>query len=329
MAFRSSMRKWLQAGCSVSLAKASGKSAVAAASLFGAVGLATSFASSDCSVNDSNDKTGVSVMTWNVLARPYTKYNSKFHCAHEAGTTMPVEEPAQTRSRYAAAGHIIVNTSHDLVLLQECEADFFEPQWNSEAAKVLKKYHLFACRQQREPGTAVLVRKDGRATSQVDRPLCIGGTDETGGVSKVATIVPVRVGSTDVSVVSSHFGFDGMADKRLHHMQMLGGSLTNQTVVLGGDFNCAPGPNLDTLASSSFIGDLQRAVLRPDEMTGLSGDFSKAVCIDHVYVSPSATVIKAACLAKPISPWDGKDTQPAPVVAPSDHVPVVVAIAFD
>lgn len=313
----------MQASYSISIAKTSSKRAVAAASLLGAVGLGTSYASSDCSVNVSNDKAGVSLMTWNILARPYTKYNDKFHCAHDK-----VEEPAQTRSRYTLAGNLIVNRSADLVLLQECEAEFFEPKWNTAAEKIMQEYYLFACRHQQDPGTAVLVKKGGRATSQVERPICIGGTDETGGPSKIATIVPVRIASRDVSVVSSHFTFDGAPEKRLHHMRILGEGLGKQSIVLGGDFNCQPGPLLDALASSTFLGDLQRAVLHPDEMTGLSGDFTKAVCIDHVYVPPSATVIKAACLAKPFSPWDGKDVQPAQVVAASDHVPVVVELAF-
>lgn len=258
-------------------------------------------------------------MSWNVLARPYTKYNAKFHRASDA-----VEEPAQTRSRYALAGKTIVDRRTDLVLLQECEAAFFEPEWNSAAAKILKDYDVFPCRQQQEPGTAVLIKKGGRAVSQVDRPICIGGTDETGGVSKIATVVPVRIASRDVSVVSSHFMWDGAADKRLHHVCMLGERLAKGSVVLGADFNCQPGPHLDTLTSSSFLGDMQRALLHPDDMTGLSGDFEKAVCIDHVYVPPSATVLKATILAKPKSPWDAQSAQPSPVVAASDHVPVLV-----
>ena len=80
------------------------------------------------------------------------------------------------------AGETIVGQGADLVLLQECEAALFEPEWNSAAANILKKYDVFPCCQGNKPGTAVLVKKGGCAVPQADTPICVGGTVETGGL---------------------------------------------------------------------------------------------------------------------------------------------------
>ena len=267
----------------------------------------------------------LSMLTWNVLARQYTKYNSEFHRA----SGKLEETTQQTRARYTMAGEEIVRRGCDIVFLQECEARFLQPEWNWAASKLLSDYHMFRCSQTVEdPGTAVLVRKDGRAAPTVSTPVCVGGTKETGGVSKVATLVPVLAASRRFTAVSAHFAFDQKAKQRLHHADLIKDAVGNESLVLAGDFNCEPGPNLEALeASSGLFGSLKRIPLPEGSATGLSGDFTKQVCIDHFYVSADLPPpVGAVALAQPASPWGGKVTRPAKVSGSSDHVPVLACL---
>jgi hypothetical protein len=81
----------------------------------------------------------LSMMTWNVLARPYTKHNWQHHRANTK-----VEEMHQTLSRYTYAGEEIMNQGLDLVFLQECEAEFTQPEWNLVASRLLSEYEFSA-----------------------------------------------------------------------------------------------------------------------------------------------------------------------------------------
>lgn len=268
-----------------------------------------------------------SVMTWNVLARPFTKYNQKFHRARQN-----IEEEVQTRTRYTMAGEHIANQSSDLVFLQECEGSFFDSHWNLAADKLLLEYSMFRCTQGDDPGTAVLVKKAGRATSAASSPICIGGSEETGGSSKFATLVPVKAGTKELLAVSVHFTWDGQAPKRQRHAELIGRELEHNkhvrghSIILGGDFNCEPGERLSELESASFLGGLRRAELPDGRATGLSGDFSQTVCIDHFYTSRDLGEPAAQVSAWPASPWGGKVTRPAKVSAASDHLPVTIEL---
>lgn len=269
----------------------------------------------------------VSVMTWNVLAGPFTKYNSAYHKAG-AGE---IEASSQTIARYSMAGKELTSRLTDIVFLQECETRFFEIEWNSASSDIFKEYHILQCQTSpEEPGTAVLVRKTGRARLAADKPICIGGTQETGGKSKIATVVPVTIGSKEIQVVSTHFTWDGATDLRLNHAALIGKGLVDDgsNVILGGDFNCEPGKNLTHLEGHSFLGKMRHVQLPKGSMTGLSGDdFSKQEHIDHLYISKGMSVRSAAALASPKSPYAVSDGwQPAPVQGPSDHVPVVVEL---
>lgn len=73
------------------------------------------------------------------------------------------------------------------------------------------------------PGTAVLVKKAGTSVRVLDeRPICVGGTSETGGRSKLATVVRVEAGAKRFAAVSAHFTWDGNAPQRLRHAELLG-----------------------------------------------------------------------------------------------------------
>lgn len=265
----------------------------------------------------------LSVMTFNVLARPYTKYNQKFHRAQTA-----VEDVLQTRTRYTLAAEEITSTGTDIVFLQECEAAFFERDWNHAAPKLLDRYYIFACRKSKDdveqPGTAVLVQKAGRATATASQPVCIGYSGGDGfDFSKVATIVPMQFGGKAFEAASTHFTWDGDAASREHHAKLVGDGLKNaKSVVFGGDFNSQPGVSLEQLESKTFLGGLRRAALQEGNATGLYKDFSKTEYIDHIYASRDWSPLSSLALRKPCSPWD----ETGKVTAPSDHVPVVVEL---
>jgi len=59
------------------------------------------------------------VMTYNVLAREYTKYNKNHHMQKD------VESKEQTLSRYAKSTFTILSSRADLVSLQEATETFF------------------------------------------------------------------------------------------------------------------------------------------------------------------------------------------------------------
>jgi len=268
----------------------------------------------------------LSVLSWNVLARPYTIYNSQ---AHRAATR--VEDPTQTYARYTMAGKELLNRSADVVMLQECEAAFFDVAWNAAAENLMEKYFVMPCRIGDEPGTAVLVRKEGPATALDPKPICVGGDASTGGVSKVATVARLKVSGApaDVTVVSTHFMWDGGAEKRAHHCHLVGKAIEGQDVIIGGDFNCDKGAPLDKLEKTTFFGELRRAELGPgDAMTGLSGDLTQEKCIDHIYASPGLVPLQPMALAWPKSPWSGEFSGPANVSGASDHVPIFSEFEF-
>ena len=265
----------------------------------------------------------LSVMSWNLLARQYTKHNRHYHLAGP-----DVEDPSQTRRRYTIAGDEIVNRNCDLVFLQECEAAFFIADWNLAATELNSKYMVFRCPQEPEtsPGTAVLVKRDGQAVAEASRPLCIGGISEVGGPGKVATVVPMRVASRSFVAVSTHFTFSGNAAGRRRHADLIGKEVRGRSVVLGGDFNCVPGAQLQALESFTFLGSLLRVPV--DTATGLNSDFTREVCIDHFYISDDLGEARAVALAEPSNPWGGNATHPAEVTGASDHVPIMAHVAL-
>jgi len=265
----------------------------------------------------------VTMLSWNVLARNYTTYNAHFHCA--AG---PVEEPTQTRDRYTIAGEEIVRRFADFVFLQECEPGFFSPEWNLAATKLLEAYDVYPCLQDssRRPFTSILVKRGGAVEVLEQTPLLVGGTVATGGMSKTATVVRVQVGGRRFAVASVHFAWDGNARARLRHAELLGDALGEESAIIAGDFNCQPGRLLEALEGATFFRRLRRIALPPGSMTGLTGDFSKEVYIDHVYISPELGDAKALALGKPASPWGDKASGPANVTGASDHVPISVEL---
>mmetsp|Transcript_74201 Transcript_74201/g.143637 ORF Transcript_74201/g.143637 Transcript_74201/m.143637 type:complete len:340 (+) Transcript_74201:57-1076(+) len=280
-------------------------------------------------VDDSGHKDqSLRVITWNVLARPYTKYNSQQHRA-----SAKLEDENQTKQRYTLAGEELVGRAADVVFLQECESDFFEPRWNLAASKLEEAYYTYRCNVGDSPGTAVLVKKTGQATCHAERPLCIGGTEETGGDSKVATLMQLMHGGKMLTAASIHFRGGPQADvpvSRRKHADLILDGLTPETeIVLGGDFNCNPGDQLDNLEVHPLFRDrLKRLPLQQDAKTGLSADMSREEILDYIYVSQGLEVLRSFATAKPRPPWAGNATKPAKVYGASDHVPVFAEIKW-
>eukprot|EP00928_Gymnodinium_smaydae_P047560 TRINITY_DN31751_c0_g1_i1.p1 TRINITY_DN31751_c0_g1~~TRINITY_DN31751_c0_g1_i1.p1 ORF type:complete len:331 (+),score=26.08 TRINITY_DN31751_c0_g1_i1:45-1037(+) len=269
------------------------------------------------------------VMSWNILARPFTKYNKEHHRASGR-----VEDAIQTVSRYTLAGEDVLNRRCDIVCLQECEDEFTDVKWNLAAPRLLEEYVFFRCPRKATdgPGTAVLVRRGGQAVPLVEPGghTCIGGSPETGGGSKVATVVPVRAMSREILAVSGHFAWDGDAQKRARHVELISQYVGDKSVVLAGDFNSEPGKSLEEMEKgSSMFGRLKRAIFPEGSMTGLSSDLSEQVCIDHIYTSRDMSHVRAFPMARPTNPWAGRMSRPAKVSGASDHVPIFAELEFD
>jgi len=269
-----------------------------------------------------NSRQSLRVITWNVLARPYTKYNPQHHRA-----SGKMEDENQTLQRYTLAGEELVGRAADIVLLQECESAFFEPRWNLAAEKLQEAYYSYRCSVGDSPGTAVLVKKTGQAKCQAERPICIGGKEETGGSSKVATLVQLMHAGKTLTAASIHLRGGTQADvlnSRRIHADLICNSLKPQAeLVLGGDFNCKPGHELDDLEAQPLFRDrLRRLPLQEDAKTALCADMSSEEQIDHIYMSKGLEALRSFATAKPRKPWAGNRTSPAKVLGASDHVPV-------
>jgi endonuclease/exonuclease/phosphatase family metal-dependent hydrolase len=151
-----------------------------------------------------------------------------------------VEAVWQTQQRYKMAGASILAEMPDVACLQECETDFFSEEYNEHAAQILARFtqHRF----DDEPGTVVLLKRDGKL-KQVDSEdvLRLGGSDSCGGSSKSTVCLPVETADGFKTwICSTHFTWDGAAEKRLHHIGIIEKALTDTSIeecVVVGDFN--------------------------------------------------------------------------------------------
>ena len=203
-----------------------------------------------------------SVLTWNVLARPYTKYNHKPPTCTQ-GHLNPagvVETHWQTSARHALAADQIMTRMPDAVFLQEVEASFFTLAVNPKAGDLLGAYGIAHQTTTNGPGTAVLLRHGGalvlpgnahvqdddskeartRPTSKEARgkdskngagwTLSVGASAATGGMSKSGTAVLANLAGTSCSVllVSVHLTpFKFNPSKVQDHLRMLGDALSS------------------------------------------------------------------------------------------------------
>ncbi len=266
--------------------------------------------------------------TWNLLAREYTHYNQAAHGNGPAhGPPEARREAAwQTKDRYLLASAALLTCSADVVCLQECSVSFLDPAHNAMAGVLKEAYSVFEARDaSASPGAVVLLKKKhGRLTLAPGlAPQVIAGA-RFGGASKTACAVPVvRAGQPEpLWIVSGHFAFN--AAERSEHLAAIADAVGAAPVILAGDFN-AKAPALAAVDVPWFQGLTRVPCTDP---TGLTGDLSTPVPIDHVYwrglpgLTPQAFTEKV-----PTAPWrqatarGGRGT----VIGASDHVWLDVA----
>ena len=98
-------------------------------------------------------------------------------------------------------------------------------------------------------------------------------------------------------------------------------------MLLGGDFNSTP-KEIDTLmlAQGQPVTGWSRLPLPDGSSTGLSSDFSKRECIDHMLLPVGVVAERGSVVLEkdPCSPYSpvkaGHSTGPADVVGASDHI---------
>ena len=142
------------------------------------------------------------LMQWNVLAAPFTHWNSAFH----RNGQNQMETRAQTAARYALAGDALLAQGPDAVCLQECEPAFFDPHVNPTASRLAAMFEVVSCYGPKgTPGTVVLLHQKGALVKAAGVQVrCIHGGKATGGGSKSTICVPVLSrGSQSASLQSA------------------------------------------------------------------------------------------------------------------------------
>lgn len=273
----------------------------------------------------------VSVISWNLLATPFTMYEALSHRNPAGKIAKPggLETDEQSYSRYSRAGAALLEKNSHVVMLQECEPAFFTSSRNQHAEALLKKYQLFQCFAWQtdgsiEPATAILLRRDAvKALEAV--PRCVGGNNSTGGNSKVVTVVDTKIQDAEYTFASGHFTWDGDAAKREHHVKLLEPLLAQKkNFVLGGDFN-ADFTSLAEMQKNTWLKDTNRVPLDP-----CSGTFKNMPkggvneTLDHFFASKALSIVKAFAWHAPICPYG--EGSPAEVVSASDHVAIEMEI---
>jgi len=197
----------------------------------------------------------------------------------------------------------------DVILLQEASEKLWDHLTNDGLDGLVDKYHIFArnATVNDQPGTAVLIRKEGILCPSIELggQTEIGGDGATGGPSKMATLVPVMWEDRPLLLISIHCPFHEKEAERKELLKRVQEAAAGyNSVILAGDFNCSAGRYLDALARENLcLSELSHAPLPPGTMTGLSGDFSAPICIDHAFRSPGLICQHAYTEQSPANPW--------------------------
>ena len=288
--------------------------------------------------------TTFTVLSWNILARSFTYWNRQPpKCVQGHHNPLDeLEDVQQTRARYALASEEILTRLPDAVLLQECDVDFFAPTFNPQAEALAAAYEVVATNED-GPGTAVLLRKQGRTLVPTGIVQRVGASEErTGGYSKSATMVQVSVttsvGADLLWLISIHAApvkFNPTAVRA--HLDELYDALRGPAslpaplrVLLAGDLNASPS-EVEELQRTSCLGGLQRVEASTLGHTGLSATFDAPCTIDHAFLSPGLRLVAARREKAPESPYapvTGASGSAAKVVGASDHVWMEVQVAL-
>ena len=256
----------------------------------------------------------LSVISYNVLAAAFTHHNARFHGSDGRETI------EQTQERYAMASSLIISQRCDVIFLQECD-DYF-----LQCSALFGRYVRHDDGLQ-VPGTCVLVSRVLELAFPVSsRSVVLGAKDDIRTHCHMATLVFLEGPSGRVCMGSLHVRSlkNRLARPNVEQLvSKVGDVMTEEkcsAILLGGDWNCIPGHNLDEL-TRSYLPGLKR--FPNDKPTGLTANFDKAVCIDHFFswnVVMVAMACECATIGSPQSPWNSDGH----VVAPSDHVPIRV-----
>ena len=297
-----------------------------------------------------------SVLTWNLLADKFTKFNKEPPgCVQgHLNPDGPIETSMQTAQRYSLAVGAVLEAAADAVLLQECARGFFSPEVNPRAPELLAAYTIARQTNEKYPGTAVLLRAGGPLVpTGIGADVGVAKVPDCGGPSKVATCVLCKVHGVSCWLVSVHMEpYDKAPQKVRTHLELLGAALRAELapgaqgaaaadagaapsaalprIVLCGDLN-ADVETVQTLQrESAFLGGALSRVAAPAP-TGLSADFSEQVSIDHIFLSPGLRLLDVTLERPPASPYGlpAVDGEPAPVIGASDHVWQCVTVALD
>ncbi len=255
----------------------------------------------------------IKIWQYNILAREYTKYNSKFHspCSFGSGDK-PLEDPNLTKERYTMATDKILEKMPDAVCLQECSEAFFSSEFNDSSGHLNENYEVIS-NNEGEPGVCILIKRDYKV--ELSNIVRVGGIDtvRTGGKSKKAVAVLVNItDDTQIWICCCHLQWEKPHGRKIQANNLLKDLLNGikhvdsailKPIVLTGDFNmspeelhllCIPLDRKDDVHSFQKV-DFNDGVSIDDIVdgnetltvskyspTGLSGDFSKEVEIDYI-----------------------------------------------
>ena len=314
----------------------------------------------------------------NLLAAPYTKYNAKFHRNTGSKKRESVAQTRARYSLAAEAmlrSHADVVCLQEC---EPAFFDAATNEHAAALADVYEIFPCFGARKNRagvvaftQPGAALLLRREsaGGRLIQAGAPVYVRGDADTttgkvvptGGVSKSAVILPTKVVHADddedddeeeeedepICICSAHFSWN--PDERTALLSLIEeataasqGLSSSSSFVLAGDFN-AKLSDLPAMEASTPLRFLETSTMSRIDfgkgvMTGLSSDFSKQQCIDHVYASTSLVSRDAGAAVRvetekpPESPYEvvGNGQQggsEARVVGASDHVWIGVSFS--
>jgi endonuclease/exonuclease/phosphatase family metal-dependent hydrolase len=229
------------------------------------------------------------IMSWNLLAYEFTGHESRNHRNELPGQAAPLEHINQFIERCERARHTILARNAAVVLLQEVSFSFLNDLTHGGLCPPSDSLDALYCRYQvipvfgnsgdgfREPGTAVLIRKDIIVAEQFAVP---GSANVTGGTSKSACAVCLQLMDMRMWCVSIHTTWGGTAEavqKRLHHLRLVHEAmairLPSDVVIIGGDFNCSErDPKFADITSCDLVADLKRVQIPGCTITHAGGE---------------------------------------------------------
>lgn len=275
---------------------------------------------------EPDPKNAFSVYSHNVLASPYTKFNSDHHGNGDNKT----ETKDQKTERYRRSINSINEQSADVVCLQECEPDFWVLAKDMSLDDTYTPFRNYT--NSVKPGTVILLKntdKGGKLT-KLNPTLRVNLASYP---SKSAICLQVKHihSGKKTWIVNVHLPFDGEHAKRVALLKKIKAEIDKVTegdhsVVLVGDFNAST-ETCKEIEKESWIGELQHVDLGEDVKTGLNFDFTVSVCVDHMYITEDLKVVGEPILGgEPGNPYGPDTSQPATIIGASDHVWIKVTL---